>query len=69
MASRDDVATYPMSAGDPPMARTANGNATPAMAEPRYEITSQASSRRKLRLASGPHRALTPGPGRPLSTQ
>jgi hypothetical protein len=54
IVTRDDVATYPMSGGDPPMASTANGSATEDMAEPAHEITSQAGSSRKLRAWLSP---------------
>ena len=48
------VATYPTSAGDPPLRRTANGIATAAAWDPATEMTLQAASSRKFRLRSGP---------------
>src|SRR5262249_27515750 len=50
------AATYPTSAAEPPIARTANGIATSATAVPVTEMALQASSSRKLRLRNGPGR-------------
>jgi hypothetical protein len=52
--TRYAAATYPTSLAEPPIRRTAKGSATIATAVPLAEMTSHASSSRKLRLRSGP---------------
>lgn len=61
MGTSPAAATNPTSLAEPPIRSTANGTATPAIAVPTIEVTSEPTRSRKFRLDNGPRAGITDG--------